>query len=146
MATTFHPFIEFDDLRSAEEKSLPPFSRPEPEALDLSEFIPLTHAKDYAFYSAVAGVRSGEGPEPLFKPRGLPPCCSSLVARKLDDFFDPDDPTIGWLYLDEIEQAMSAAGVKQADLSPELVMLLDCLRSFERSLGTRRARLVFAFS
>lgn len=145
MGTTFFPFIEFDDSRRSSPE-LPPFSHPEPEVLDLTDFVPLTHAKDYRFYAAIAGVRSSPDRPPRFKPRGLPPHCSSLVSRKVADFFDPDDPSIGWLFQDEIIVAMQAANLDEDALSPELAMLMDMLRSLERTLGFRRARLVFAFS
>lgn len=133
MGKTFHPFVEFDDPREAID--VPPFSRAEPEALDLTDFVPLTHGKDYEFHAAVTAFRG----------RGLPPFCSTLVSKKLAEFFDPNDPAIGWLYLDEMLAAMQAANLDESSISVELVLLIDMLRSLERTLGVRRARLVFAF-
>ena len=144
LSTTFHPLLEFDDFAGDHA----PFSKWAPEVLDLSGFVPLTHAKDYVFYAAIAGVRSQPGQAPLFAPRGLPPNCSPHTSQQISSFVDPHDVSsgVGWLYLDEIEQALRAASVAPTAFSPALQMLLDAMRSLEGTIGPRHARLVFYFS
>ena len=134
MGASIIAYIQFDDSSSKDEL---PFTN-HPSTWDLSQDFNLTGEKDYTFYAAISGVRNESGITPLFPCRGLPPSGWNKVQ-----WFDNDDPNVGWLTLSEIYQALHHMKIEVESLGEAIQLLLKAMHLGEDFYGSGRVRLVF---
>ena len=108
-------------------------------------FIHFSNAKDYRFFSAIAGIRSQLGdPAPLFPLRGgLPPNASEQIKRAVSEIIGGDNPYLSWLSYAEIEQALAHRDTPREKLALETNLVLDLMESIEKRLRAGRSRLIF---
>lgn len=104
-----------------------------------------TGSKNYPFFAAIAGVRGDPAMPPLFPPRGLPDEVSYSARMSIKNGYLGDEFDSGWLYLDEIRQALAKHSVPDSHIGTEIYIILDAMASIEARLGHRRARLLFSF-
>lgn len=132
MGTTIDAWIEYD------EHGVRPFQQ-EPEVLPLDKWVGLSHAKDYAVYAAISGMRNDTGIPPLHALRGLPPAPSAPVESELGG----EGSCTGWLLPSEVAAAIAHHGVDMRGVSLEFRFVLNSLEFLSRELGDERVRLVF---
>lgn len=137
MSTDIRAFLAIDDNTPPDD---PPFTY-DPSCWDLSRDIGLSTGKHYEFYAAIAGIRDDEGREPLIPPRGLPKYQKNAPIEDLWDYFG-----VGWLTLDEIEQALLHRGIDRNSLDNSVLLVLDTMAIVENTYGKNRVHLVFGFS
>lgn len=110
------------------------------EVWDFSRDVGLSHAKDSAFLSAIAGVRGPEGFQPKFSPRGLPP--GNWLRRENENGAELD----GWLYFSEIEAALRHRDVEFGELADSTKRMLRVVKALADELGDDQVRVVFQIS
>jgi hypothetical protein len=144
MGTSIEAYIEYDKtlLYDPTAGNVEPFSLV-PEAIDLTTFTLFRSGKDYRFIGAISGIRNQTNKEPLYSLRGLPSPISSEAARGLNELFDPSFSGLGWLFLSEIEEAISHIGFTRHDLSLETNVVLEMMYYLKKELGLNRVRMVF---
>ena len=147
MGSSIEAWIEYDDdaQYEPERAAEPPFSSYCDNCIPLDWFIHFSNAKDYRFFSAIAGMRSQQGdPVPLFPLRGgLPPNASKQTKRAVSEIIGEDNPYLSWLSYDEIEQALAHMNIPREKLALETNLVLDLMQSIEKRLGAGRSRLIF---
>src|SRR5437879_7167460 len=104
MGISIHAFVEYDDghLYLGHDPSEPPFSKPTDQVISFTDYVALSHGKDYDFIAAISGFRNRFGIPPLYRPRGLPPGVNRQVREYMDRFFEGNWVGLGWLMLSEI--------------------------------------------
>ena len=147
MGSAIEAWIEYDDAswyepgRAAEL----PFSSYCDNCIPVDWFIHFSTAKDYRFFSAIAGMRSQQGdPVPLFPLRGsLPPNVSAQTRKAVLEIIGEDNPYLSWLSYPEIEEALTHMGITREKIQLSTNLVLDFMQSIERRLGVGRSRLIF---
>lgn len=147
MGSAIEAWIEYDDDAQyyPERAANPPFSSYCDRCIPLDQFKGFRQAKDYRFFSAIAGIRSQQGdPVPLFPLRGgLPPNVSEQTRRAVSESIGEDDPCLSWLSFAEIEQALAHMDIPRGNLARSTNFVLDLMQSIETRLGAGRSRLIF---
>ena len=123
-----------------------PFIRYTDQVIDLTRYVDLRSGKDYRFIGAISGLRNRTEIEPLFPLRGLPEFVNAQIRGELclEENESPDEGRyVGWLYLEEVEAAISHQGFTKEDLSLAVNVLLEIMSYLEKKIGKKRVRLVF---
>lgn len=135
MGADITAFLLIDDNTPSDQ---PPFTNAA-STWDLTHDIGLNGSKDYAFFSAIGGIRNTTGIEPLYPWRGLPPV--ENTCRRLMDL--ADDYNVSWLTLSEIRSALAHQRVQVPSLSRYVRLVLLAMGAAEEIHGVDRVRLVF---
>lgn len=149
MGTSIYSFIEYDKneyehMYYPEQIELLPF---EGEIYSLSKEEGLFAGyKEYAFFSAIAGVRNQTEIKPLIPPRGLPQKMSVHVEIAVKNGFFDGLFSIGWLTLSEIKAALEHMKITKDMLGFEILNILEIMENMEEKLGKNRVRFIFGFS
>ncbi len=147
MGSSIEAWVEYDDEAwyEPERAAEPPFSFYCDNCIPLDWFIHFNNAKDYRFFSAIAGIRSQQGdPAPLFPLRGgLPPNVSEQTKHAVSEIIGEVNPYLSWLSYAEIESALAHMSIPREKLELSTNLVLDLMQSIEKRLGAGRSRLIF---